>query len=173
MLTARYGLNTYNSLFCPHSVFTCVVWIWEQRAIISLYSINWLVCITDTECVYGAVRTECIWFSILPTQCIVWIWEQTAIISLYSINWLVCITDTECVYCAVRAVSLDIMKSIFEMMGRTIPPALSRRPINGEVPVRSQVSPREICSGQVSTSVFSCQYHSIYVPYSSLSTCYC
>ena len=35
----------------------CFVWIWEQTAIISLYSINWLVCITDTECVYCAVRT--------------------------------------------------------------------------------------------------------------------
>ena len=30
-------------MFCPHSVFMCFVWIWEQTAIISLYSINWLV----------------------------------------------------------------------------------------------------------------------------------
>jgi hypothetical protein len=36
----------------------CFVWIWEQTAIISLYSINWLVIITDTECVYCAVRAE-------------------------------------------------------------------------------------------------------------------
>ena len=43
--------------FCPHSVFMCFVWIWEQTAIISLYSINWQVCITETECVYCAVRT--------------------------------------------------------------------------------------------------------------------
>ena len=35
----------------------CFVWIWEQTAIISLYSINWLVCITKTECVYCAVQT--------------------------------------------------------------------------------------------------------------------
>ena len=35
----------------------CFVWIWEQTAIISLYSINWLVFITETECVYCAVRT--------------------------------------------------------------------------------------------------------------------
>jgi len=35
----------------------CFVWIWEQTAIISLYSINWLVCITETECVYCAVRS--------------------------------------------------------------------------------------------------------------------
>ena len=47
-----------SSTFCPHSVFMCFVWIWEQTAIISLYSINWLVCITETECVYCAVRTE-------------------------------------------------------------------------------------------------------------------
>ena len=35
----------------------CFVWIWEQTAIISLYNINWLVFITETECVYCAVRT--------------------------------------------------------------------------------------------------------------------
>ena len=34
------------------------VWISEQTAIISLYSINWLVFITETESVYCAVRTE-------------------------------------------------------------------------------------------------------------------
>ena len=39
------------------TVFMCFVWIWEQTAIISPYSINWLVCITETECVYCAVRT--------------------------------------------------------------------------------------------------------------------
>ena len=36
----------------------CFVRIWEQTAIISLYSINWLVCVTETECVYCAVRAE-------------------------------------------------------------------------------------------------------------------
>ena len=35
----------------------CFVWIWEQTAIIFLYSINWLVFITETECVYCAVRS--------------------------------------------------------------------------------------------------------------------
>jgi hypothetical protein len=38
-----------NSTFCPHSAFMCFVWIWEQTAIISLYSINWLVFITEAE----------------------------------------------------------------------------------------------------------------------------
>ena len=46
-----------NSAFCPHSVFMCFVWIWEQTAIISLYNINWLLFITETESVYCAVRT--------------------------------------------------------------------------------------------------------------------
>ena len=35
----------------------CFVWISEQTAIISLYNINWLVCITQKQCVYSAVRT--------------------------------------------------------------------------------------------------------------------
>ena len=37
----------------------CFVWISEQTAIISLHNIiNWLVCITETESVYCAIRTE-------------------------------------------------------------------------------------------------------------------
>jgi len=43
-------LTFSNSPSCPHSVFVSLMWIWEQTAIISLYSINWLVCITETEC---------------------------------------------------------------------------------------------------------------------------
>jgi len=59
------SLTFSNSAFCPHSVFMCLVWIWEQTAIISVYSINWLFFITETESVYCAVRTEYltkIWF---------------------------------------------------------------------------------------------------------------
>ena len=74
-------------------------------------SINWLVCITETECVHCAVRTGSLYTASLTFSnstfcphsvfmCFVLIWEQTAIISLY--NWLVCIIETECVYCAVR-----------------------------------------------------------------------
>ena len=97
-------LRCQNSTFSPHSVFMCFVWICEQTAIISLYSINWLVCITETECVYCAVQTEHLTFSnstFCPHSvfmCFVWIWEQTAIISLYNINWLVCITETVWVF---------------------------------------------------------------------------
>jgi hypothetical protein len=53
------SLTFNNSTFCPHCVFMCFVWISEQTAIISLYSVNWLVFVTETECVYCAVRTEC------------------------------------------------------------------------------------------------------------------
>ena len=55
------------------TVFMCFVWIWEQTAIISLYSINWLVCITETECVYCAVRPGSLY--IIQVMCFVWIWE--------------------------------------------------------------------------------------------------
>jgi hypothetical protein len=55
------GLTYNNSTFCPHSVFMCFVWISEQTAIIFLYSINWLVFITETECVYCEVWTGCLY----------------------------------------------------------------------------------------------------------------
>jgi hypothetical protein len=67
-----------------------------------IYYINWLGFITETQCVYCAVRTV--------FMCFVWISEQTAIISLCSINWLVSITETQCVYCAVRTESVSIMQ---------------------------------------------------------------
>jgi hypothetical protein len=59
----RPCLTFSSSTFCPHSVFMCFVWIWEQTAIISLYNINWLVFITETECVYCAVRTESLYIN--------------------------------------------------------------------------------------------------------------
>jgi hypothetical protein len=95
----------------------CFIWISEQTAIISLYSINCLVFITETECVYCAVRTGSLY--IIQVIYFVWIWEQTAIISLYNINWLVCVTETECVYCAVRTESLNVIqvnRSLFSGM---------------------------------------------------------
>ena len=59
LVTIRTASLTFsNSTFCPHSVFMCFVWISKQTAVISLYSINRLVCITETESVYCAVRTE-------------------------------------------------------------------------------------------------------------------
>jgi len=115
LFTARF--NTHKFYVLPTQCIYVFVGIWKQTAIISLYSINWLVFITETECVYCAVRTGYLYTASLtfsnPTfcphrvfMCFVWIWEQTAIISLYNINWLVFITETECVYSAVRTGSL-------------------------------------------------------------------
>jgi hypothetical protein len=44
------SLTVNNSTFFPHSVFMCFVWIWEQTAIISLYSINYLRFLMATDC---------------------------------------------------------------------------------------------------------------------------
>jgi hypothetical protein len=51
------NLTFKNSTLWPHSVCMCFVFIWEQTAIISLYSINRLVFITEMGCIYCAVRT--------------------------------------------------------------------------------------------------------------------
>ena len=66
-VVTRTHLTRTTSLTFNKSTLMCFVWIWEQTAIISLYSINWLVFITETECVYCAVRSA---FYVLPTQCI-------------------------------------------------------------------------------------------------------
>ena len=57
LLYVPSDITLTNSTFCPQSTFVCFVWISEQTATISLYSINWLVFITERECVYCAVRT--------------------------------------------------------------------------------------------------------------------
>ena len=101
IFTARLTFNV--STFCPHSVYMCFLWIWEQTAIISLYSIDWLVFITEAECVYCAVRSTFCPHSVF--MCFVWIWEQTAIISLYSFNWLVGLYNCDGV-CLLRGTDL-------------------------------------------------------------------
>jgi len=55
---APSGLTFNHSTFCPHSVFMYFVWISEQTAIISLYTINWLACITETECLLRGTEWE-------------------------------------------------------------------------------------------------------------------
>jgi len=131
-LYVPHGLAFRNCTFCPHSVFMCFVWIWEQTAIISLYSINWLDFITETGCVYCEVRTGYWYIKFSPVvtictssltftilrfahtvyMCFVWIWEQTAIISLHNINCSIFITETECVYCKVRTGSIVTVVTI-------------------------------------------------------------
>jgi hypothetical protein len=85
--------------FCPHSVFMCFVWIWEQTAIISLHSIHWLVFITEMECVYCAVRAECVNIIELISKGGLWLPNQHLVLQKlliwYSISrcsaWLSCI----------------------------------------------------------------------------------
>jgi len=92
--TARLTFN--NSTFCPHSVFVCFVWIWEQTAIISLYNVKRLVFVMrfnplqlSGHYMYHQFNIQ--QFYVLPAHCI-YVFRvdlRTAIISLYSINWLV------------------------------------------------------------------------------------
>ena len=86
-----------------YSIIIIFLWISEQTAIISLYNINWLVFITETECVYCAVRTGYVVTVVTICtasltfnnstfcphsvfMCFVWISEQTAIISLHALH---------------------------------------------------------------------------------------
>ena len=54
----RHVWHSKKSTFCPLIIFMYFVWISEQTAIISLDSVNWLGFITETDCVYSAVRNE-------------------------------------------------------------------------------------------------------------------
>jgi len=103
----------------------CLVFIWEQTATCAIYSINWLVFITEMKSVYSAVRTGSLnkptgyvmhhqlniqqLYALPHTvfMCFVFIWEQTATCATYSINWLVFITEMKIVYSAVRTGSLN------------------------------------------------------------------
>jgi hypothetical protein len=76
--------GTFYILRSAHTVYLCFVWIWEQTAIISLYSIDWLVSITDGVCLLRGT------FYILHSahsvfMCFVWIWEYKAF--YFSIQW--------------------------------------------------------------------------------------
>jgi len=55
-----------NSTFCLHIAFMCFVWISDETAIIFLYSIKWLVFITETGCVCCALAA-CVFFPALSS----------------------------------------------------------------------------------------------------------
>jgi hypothetical protein len=84
------GLAFTNSTFCPHSVFMCFVWISEQTAIISLHSINWLVFITETECVYCAVRAK--YLNTVQVCCVFQAWGSKC---LASRHWSTSLTSNQ------------------------------------------------------------------------------
>ena len=48
-----------NSMLCPNTAVMCLVWLSTRTALISLYRINWLAFIIETQDVYCAVSTEC------------------------------------------------------------------------------------------------------------------
>jgi hypothetical protein len=114
--TARFNIQQFHVL-PTQCIF---VWISEQTAIISLYRINWLICITETEYVYCAVRIGSL-YVILYQQ----VQHSTTLPSAHTVyfcvdlrtnsdyfpikHWLVFITETECVYCAVRTGSVNII----------------------------------------------------------------
>jgi hypothetical protein len=103
-LFALPGVTFTNFTFCPHSVFVCFVWIWEQTAIISLYSINWLLFITETECVYCTVRS-----ALTVYLCILCGSQNKQRLFPYMVlNEF--ITQAKCVYCAVRIEYLNRMQ---------------------------------------------------------------
>jgi hypothetical protein len=91
-----------------HTVCLCVLCGSQNKQRLFPYTALTDYFLTETECVYCAVRTGSLNATFCPHSvfmCFVSISEQTAIISLYSINWLVFTTETECFYCAVRTKS--------------------------------------------------------------------
>jgi len=59
----------------------CFAWVSEQRGIISLYTINWLVFITEKVSVYCAVRAEYIIFKLEFHKCSILILIYTFLLS--------------------------------------------------------------------------------------------
>ena len=89
----------------------CFVWIWEQTAIISIYRINWLVFITETECVYCAVRTGSLYI-ILRSAHTVYLRvlcgsENKQRLFLFTEITYRVLYPRQSVYCAVRTGSLN------------------------------------------------------------------
>jgi hypothetical protein len=66
-LVKRSGWKLTNSAFCRQSALMCFIRISKQTEINSLYIINWLGVITETESVHCAVRTG----SLKTTLCFV------------------------------------------------------------------------------------------------------
>ena len=97
--------GTFCILHSAHTVCLCVLCGSEnkQRLFHCTALTDWLVFITETECVYCAVRST---FFALPTQCVYVLCEDLRTNSDYFTvqHWLVgFVSETECVYCAVRS----------------------------------------------------------------------
>jgi len=87
-----------------HCIYVFCVWISEQTAIISLYSIYCLVFITETENVYCAVRAETINFNLysvkstrqstvhLQNLAVYWLVKNSP--TYYATRWLIIVMHT-------------------------------------------------------------------------------
>jgi len=74
----------------PHTVFMCSVRIWEQTVIISLYSINWLVFITEGLCLLRGTS----WIFKTPYTFSVKLSEFTVWRHIWWKNWVNCAVVT-------------------------------------------------------------------------------
>ena len=52
------GLTLRNSSLCPKSIFYVALSYYNKQRLFSIYTINRLILITESVCVYGAVRSE-------------------------------------------------------------------------------------------------------------------
>ena len=87
VICGLYSCTFFHTIL--RSAHTVFVWIWEQTAIISLYSINWqpsgyYICTTK----YNIQQ-----FYALSTQCICVDLRTNSDFSLYSTDWLLFITE--------------------------------------------------------------------------------
>ena len=102
-----------------HTVYLCFVCIWEQTAIISLYNINWLVFITETECVYCAVRTGSLYIILRSANtvylCVLCGSENKQRLFPYTpiTGWF--LQPRRSVYCAVRSDLLHIIQTTSQL----------------------------------------------------------
>jgi len=94
----------------------CFVWNWERTAIISLYNINWLGFITETESVHWAVRTGFL-YTILRSAHTVYLCVLCGSQNKQRLfPYMVFITGMESVYCAVRTGSLYVIQANLRLL---------------------------------------------------------
>jgi hypothetical protein len=116
--------------FCSHSVFMCFMWISEQTAIISLYSTNWQVFTTETECVYCAVRAESLNIRSAHTVylCVLCGSQNKQRLFPYTALTDRFLQPRRSVYCAVRAESLNIIQVNTDLVHRVSTPSVQSVP---------------------------------------------
>ena len=154
---------TTSLTFCPHSLFMCFVWIWEQTAIISLYSINWLVFVTQTGCDYCAVRTFLFILDnrILLIKC----YLGNFVLNAVTLNINRPVSSGEAQWILSGRNEYLLFAGTSRYTGRAMAQAVSRQPLTVQGRFQCQVSSWVICDGKSdaetgfppSTPFFHCQ----------------